>query len=556
MTQANRFLPYTRWPRELAEQYRAKGYWRGEPLTIMLDRQCEVAPDATAILCGERSVSYRELDEGASRLAGRLVRHGFKVGDTALVQLPNVAEFYLVFFALLKAGIAPVNALFSHNRLELASYAEQIRPRLFIGSLAHSLFANGDRNSDLLRGIGAELVLLDGENGELGLTHWLSDQAKSEGWAVPAYGPSPADEVAFFQLSGGSTGTPKLIPRTHDDYYYSVRRSVDLCGLGPHTRYLCALPAPHNFPLSSPGALGVFEAGGAVVLAPDPGPMSCFPLVARHRINLTSLVPPAVALWLQAAESDPAVRSQLASLDVLQVGGAKLAEAVARKITPLLGCRLQQVFGMAEGLVNYTRLDDTDEKIIHTQGRPMSPDDEVRILDEAGNPVDTGQPGALHTRGPYTFRGYYQSPAHNARVFDSEGFYCSGDLVVQDQDGYLTVVGRQKDQINRGGEKIAAEEVENQLLHHPAITQAALVSMPDSAMGEKSCAFIVSADPGLKPLALRKFLRARGVADFKLPDRFETLDALPMTAVGKIDKQGLRARIAEIIAASQPLTTA
>uniref|UniRef100_UPI00257C9E3D AMP-binding protein n=1 Tax=Aeromonas sp. TaxID=647 RepID=UPI00257C9E3D len=180
MTQANRFLPYTRWPRELAEQYRAKGYWRGEPLTTMLDRQCEVAPDATAILCGERSVSYRELDEGASRLAGRLVRHGFKVGDTALVQLPNVAEFYLVFFALLKAGIAPVNALFSHNRLELASYAEQIRPRLFIGSLAHSLFANGDRNSDLLRGIGAELVLLDGENGELGLTHWLSDQAKSE----------------------------------------------------------------------------------------------------------------------------------------------------------------------------------------------------------------------------------------------------------------------------------------------------------------------------------------------------------------------------------------
>ncbi|MDF2413281.1 (2,3-dihydroxybenzoyl)adenylate synthase [Aeromonas sp. 1HA1] len=556
MTQANRFLPYTRWPRELAEQYRAKGYWRGEPLTTMLDRQCEVAPDATAILCGERSVSYRELDEGASRLAGRLVRHGFKVGDTALVQLPNVAEFYLVFFALLKAGIAPVNALFSHNRLELASYAEQIRPRLFIGSLAHSLFANGDRNSDLLRGIGAELALLDGESGELGLTHWLSDQAKSEGLAVPAYGPSPADEVAFFQLSGGSTGTPKLIPRTHDDYYYSVRRSVDLCGLGPHTRYLCALPAPHNFPLSSPGALGVFEAGGTVVLAPDPGPMSCFPLVARHRINLTSLVPPAVALWLQAAESDPAVRSQLASLDVLQVGGAKLAEAVARKITPLLGCRLQQVFGMAEGLVNYTRLSDPDEKIIHTQGRPMSPDDEVRILDEAGNPVAPGQPGALHTRGPYTFRGYYQSPAHNARVFDSEGFYCSGDLVVQDQDGYLTVVGRQKDQINRGGEKIAAEEVENQLLHHPAITQAALVSMPDSAMGEKSCAFIVSADPGLKPLALRKFLRARGVADFKLPDRFETLDALPMTAVGKIDKQGLRARIAEIIAASQPLTTA
>ncbi|WP_262109779.1 (2,3-dihydroxybenzoyl)adenylate synthase [Aeromonas sp. Marseille-Q5825] len=553
MSDANRFLSYTRWPEALAERYRTKGYWRGEPLTAMLARQCELAPDAEAILCGERRFSYGELDAASSRLAANLTRHGLGVGDTALVQLPNVAEFYLVFFALLKAGIAPVNALFSHNRLELASYAEQIRPRLFIGSLAHPLFESKGRESELLTTIGAELVLLDGDGGELGLTRWLAQLDESE---PVKCGPTPADEVAFFQLSGGSTGTPKLIPRTHDDYFYSVRRSNEICGLGPHTRYLCALPAPHNFPLSSPGALGVFEAGGAVVLAQDPGPMSCFPLIARHQVNLCSLVPPAVSLWLQAAESDPSVRSQLESLDLLQVGGAKLAEAVARKITPLLGCRLQQVFGMAEGLVNYTRLDDPDEKVIHTQGGPMSPDDEVRVLDEAGNPVAPGQPGALHTRGPYTFRGYYQSPAHNARVFDAEGFYCSGDLVVQDADGYLTVVGRQKDQINRGGEKIAAEEVENQLLHHPAITQAALVSMPDSAMGEKSCAFIVSTDPGLKPLALRKFLRERGVADFKLPDRFETLDALPMTAVGKIDKQGLRARIAEIIAAGQPLTTA
>jgi 2,3-dihydroxybenzoate-AMP ligase len=553
MSQFNRFLPYTRWPEELAQQYRAKGYWRGEPLTAMLARQCELAPDAEAILCGERRFSYCELDATSSRLAGRLARHGLGVGDTALVQLPNVAEFYLVFFALLKAGIAPVNALFSHNRLELASYAEQIRPRLFIGSLAHPLFASGDRHSDLLLGIGAELVLLDGDGGELGLTRWLAQLDESE---PVKCGPTPADEVAFFQLSGGSTGTPKLIPRTHDDYFYSVRRSNEICELGPHTHYLCALPAPHNFPLSSPGALGVFEAGGTVVLAPDPSPISCFPLIARHRVNLTSLVPPAVSLWLQAAESDPSVRSQIESLALLQVGGAKLAEAVARKITPLLGCRLQQVFGMAEGLVNYTRLDDPDDKVIHTQGHPMSPDDEVRVLDEEGNPVAPGQPGALHTRGPYTFRGYYQSPTHNARVFDADGFYCSGDLVVQDADGYLTVVGRLKDQINRGGEKIAAEEVENQLLHHPAITQAALVSMPDSAMGEKSCAFIVSTDPALKPLALRKFLRERGVADFKLPDRFETLDALPMTAVGKIDKQGLRARIAHAIAANQPLTTA
>ncbi|WP_368165716.1 (2,3-dihydroxybenzoyl)adenylate synthase [Aeromonas sp. R9-1] len=537
----SRPIPYSRWPDDLAEHYRRQGYWRGEPLTAILRRQWERDPSAPAIFCGERVFTYRELDAASSLLAGKLARRGLGHGDTALVQLPNVAEFYIVLFALLKVGVAPVNALFSHSRLELLAYAGQIRPRLFIGAVAHPLFAGSDRGEALLADIGAELTLLDGVEGSQGLAHWLVPGE------VSGFAPTPADEVAFFQLSGGSTGTPKLIPRTHDDYYYSVRRSAEICRLSPKTRYLCALPAPHNFPLSSPGALGVFEAGGALVLAPNPSPDGCFPLIERHGVTMTALVPPALSLWLEAVALDSAARARLSSLTLLQVGGAKLPEAVARRVEPELGCALQQVFGMAEGLVNYTRLGDPEAKVLHTQGRPMCPDDEIRILDEAGLPVPPGQSGALHTRGPYTFRGYFQSPEHNARVFDAEGFYCSGDLVVQDVDGYLTVVGRLKDQINRGGEKIAAEEVENQLLHHPAISQAALVSMPDSVMGEKSCAFIVTSDPSLKPLALRKFLRGRGVAEFKLPDRFEPLDALPMTAVGKIDKQGLRARIARLL---------
>jgi 2,3-dihydroxybenzoate-AMP ligase len=289
--------------------------------------------------------------------------------------------------------------------------------------------------------------------------------------------------------------------------------------------------------MSSPGVLGVFVAGGCVVMARDPEPLSCFALIERHQVNWVPLVPPAVALWLQAA---PAHREQLASLRVIQVGGANFAEALARRIPTELGCQLQQVFGMAEGLVNYTRLDDEAERIFTTQGCPMSPDDEVRVMSAEGQPVPQGQPGMLATRGPYTFRGYYQSPEHNAEVFDAEGFYYSGDLVEQDAQGYLRVVGRVKDQINRGGEKIAAAEVENLLLQHPGITHAAVVAMPDALMGEKSCACVVTSDAGLKPAALRKYLRAQGVAEFKLPDRFQFLEQIPLTAVGKIDKQRLR----------------
>ena len=149
-----------------------------------------------------------------------------------------------MFFALLKAGIAPVNALFSHNRLELLSYAEQITPRLFIGSLAHPLFASKGRESELLTTIGAELVLLDGDGGA-GADSLVDEGDESE---PVKYGPTPADEVAFFQLSGGSTGTPKLIPRTHDDYYYSVRRSNEICGLGPIPVICAPCRRPTTFP--------------------------------------------------------------------------------------------------------------------------------------------------------------------------------------------------------------------------------------------------------------------------------------------------------------------
>jgi 2,3-dihydroxybenzoate-AMP ligase len=173
----------------------------------------------------------------------------------------------------------------------------------------------------------------------------------------------------------------------------------------------------------------------------------------------------------------------------------------------------------------------------------MSPDDELKVVDAEGDEVAAGEVGELLTRGPYTIRGYYRCPEYNARAFDEEGFYRTGDLVEMTADGHLRVVGRKKDQINRGGEKISAEEIENLLLQHDAVIHAALISMPDSLMGEKSCAYIVANDGALRPIALRKHLRSKGVAEFKLPDRFEFVDEMPLTAFGKVDKQTLRNEI-------------
>ncbi|KAB8307395.1 (2,3-dihydroxybenzoyl)adenylate synthase [Erwinia endophytica] len=530
-------ISYTRWPASLAARYRERGYWLDLPLTDILSRHA--ASQHIALIDGDRPFSYQHLEQSAHQLAAALQRRGLRCGDTALVQLGNIAEFYMVFFALLKIGVAPVNALFSHQRQELDAYASQIEPALLIADRQHGLFANDDYLQQLRQCCPSlrDVVMHNAHTGDISLAELLGTGADDF-----VATPSAADEVAFFQLSGGSTGTPKLIPRTHNDYYYSIRRSVEVCGFDRSTRFLCALPAAHNYPLSSPGACGTFYGGGCVVLAGDPSASSCFPLIEKHQITVTALVPPAVSLWLQAVQ-EWGCHAALASLRLLQVGGARLSEALAARIPAELGCRLQQVFGMAEGLVNYTQLDDDDWHTFCTQGKPMSPDDEVWVADEHGQPLPIGETGRLMTRGPYTFRGYYRSPEHNAKSFDADGFYCSGDLISITADGYICVQGREKDQINRGGEKIAAEEIENLLLRHDAILQVALVSMEDHLLGEKSCAFIVGLRP-LRAVEIRRYLRALGVAEFKLPDRIETVDNLPLTPVGKVDKKRLREQLA------------
>ncbi|MBM6549490.1 (2,3-dihydroxybenzoyl)adenylate synthase [Marinomonas ostreistagni] len=532
-------ISFTPWPAEFAACYREKGYWIDRPLTELIEFG---EPQHVALICGERQFTYDSLRQQSDNLAANLYQMGLRAGDTAVVQLPNVAEFYVAFFALLKIGVVPVNALFNHNERELESYTEQIQPRIIIASERHKLFRDDvfyQRLQSLAPALD-HLVLLESDS-------WAQHNITSLAHTIATlqfhrFEPSQAHEVAFFQLSGGSTGTPKLIPRTHNDYYFSIRRSAEICELNSNTRFLCALPCAHNYPMSSPGAFGVFWAGGCVVMAPNPDALTCFELIEKHQVSMAALVPPAVALWVQAASR---YQEQLKTLTLMQVGGAKLSETIARRIPEALGCQLQQVLGMAEGLVNYTRLDDDLETIMTTQGRPMCSLDEVKVVDSHGQPVANGIAGQLVTRGPYTIRGYFNAPEHNKKAFDQDGFYHSGDLVTLNDQGYLTVVGRDKDQINRGGEKIAAEEIENLLLTHEQIMHGALVAMPDALMGEKSCAFIVPFNKHhtLKGVTLRKYLRAQGVADYKIPDHFEFIDQLPLTPVGKPNKALLRAQI-------------
>lgn len=521
------------WPEEYARRYVDAGYWQGRPLGKLLAAVTAADPDAEALVDGDLRLTHGELLARADAMGARLVEWGIAPGDRIVVQLANGWEFVVLTVACLRTGIVPVMALPAHRRAELsylAEHAEAValavpdRLRDFDHqALAASLV-------DELPGLRHVLVAGDAAPGHVDL------RALAE--PGPAYdGPAPdARDVAVFLLSGGTTGLPKLIARTHDDYAYNALASAELCGVDAGTVYLVSLPAGHNFPLACPGILGALLVGGRVVLLPSPEPERAFATIAAEGVTHTAVVPAVAGRWLEHAAS----HGPPAPLQVLQVGGARLADELARRIKPVLGAQLQQVFGMAEGLLNYTRLDDPDDVVCTTQGRPLSPDDEVRLVDELDQDVPDGEPGSLLTRGPYTPRGYYRAAEQNARAFTPDGWYRSGDICRFTPEGNFVVEGRDKDMINRGGEKISAEEVENVVYQLPAVSQVAAVAMPDPELGERVCVFVV-ARPGAE-ITLDEIRTAMaGVARFKLPERLELVGELPVTKVGKIDKKALRA---------------
>ncbi|MFI0350762.1 (2,3-dihydroxybenzoyl)adenylate synthase [Actinomadura sp. 9N407] len=520
------FVP---WPAELEARYKDEGYWSDRLLGGVLRGD----PERLALVAGDDRLTYAELDRRADRVAAGFLRLGVSRGDRVVVQLPNTVSFVVVFLALVRIGAAPVLALPAHRESEIGYLCELSEARAYV-------IPDVDGGFDyrtMARTTGVTDVVVDGDAQEF--TALADLDIDPDPGAVAAQRPDAAD-VGVFLLSGGTTGLPKLIPRTHRDYVYNLEASAEVCGFTRDTVYLVVLPAAHNFALACPGILGVFAAGGTAVLSPSGSPDEAFPLIERERANVCAVVPPIALLWLDAVSWTD---EDLSSLQLLQVGGAKFAAERAAQVPEVLGCAVQQVFGMAEGLLNYTRLDDSAELVEQTQGRPLSPADEVRVVDGDGKDVPDGEVGELLTRGPYTLRGYYRAPEHNARSFSPDGFYRTGDLVRRLPTGHLVVEGREKDQINRGGDKVSAEELENHLLAHPAIHDAAVVGMPDPVMGERTCAFLVLREGGAAPSLreVKDFLRGRGLAAYKFPDRLETIGTFPRTPVGKIDKKKLAA---------------
>jgi len=535
-----------RFPPEFAARYRAKGYWEDRSLTDTFEEAFAKYADRVAIVDRDQSVTYAQLSQRAERMALNLLDEGLKPLDRVVVQLPNVVEFAYLYFALQRIGCIPIMALPTHRYREMSQFVE------LSGAVA---CATPDRTRDFdytnlirrIRDAGETLrwgiILGDAPEGFLSLTDLIHRATKRSPEELKGIAIDPEDP-AVFQLSGGTTGVPKLIPRTHNDYIYNTKAAVAVTDVGADKVLLNVLPLAHNLPLACPGLQGFLLSGGKVVLATTTRAADIFPLIERHRVTHIHVVPALLIRWI----NDLSIKQfDLSSLEVIQSGGQRLQPEVRRRTKELIpSVTVQENFGMSEGMLMFVRLDDPEDVRMETVGRPISPDDEVRLVDEEDNEVVPGEVGEFLARGPYTLRGYYRAPEHNARAFTSDGFYRSGDLMRQHPSGNYLVEGRKKDLINRGGEKISAEEIENLILTYPAVQNVACIPMPDPVLGERMCACVIlRTGRELTFEELVAFLNKQEIAKHKLPERVEIMDEFPMSAFGKVLKKDLTERITQ-----------
>jgi 2,3-dihydroxybenzoate-AMP ligase len=527
-------------PPDFARRYRERGYWRDRSLAREFADAFAAFGPRVAVIDGARRFTYAEVDRLSDNLALNLLALGLKPLDRVVLQLPNTAEFVLLYFALQKLGAVPIAALASHRYAEVSQFVRIAEAVACVyperqGDFAFApMIARVKAENPCLR---LSIVLGAPRADEVPLASLIERPASLALAALAGIAIDPVDPC-IFQLSGGTTGVPKLIPRTHNDYAYNSRTAAEICGVTGASVLLLALPIAHNLPLACPGLQGFLLNGGTVVLSASTRPEDLFPLVERHRVTHLKVVP---ALLIRLISHKAVTQYDTSSLRYIQSGGQRLQPEVRLRTKALIpSCFVQENFGMSEGTLFFVRADDPEDVRLETVGRPISPDDEVRLLDDDDNEVADGEVGELCVRGPYTLRGYYGAAEHNAKAFTSDGFYRSGDLMRRHPSGNYMVEGRKKDVINRGGEKISAEEIENLILSHPAVQNVACIAMPDPLLGERMCACVIPrAGRTLTLDALVAFLAGKEIARFKLPERLELMGDFPLSAFGKVSKKTL-----------------
>jgi 2,3-dihydroxybenzoate-AMP ligase len=506
-------------------------------------------PNKLAVVDDTTKVTWKGLKEKTNRLAVQLKRLGVGYGEFFVLQLLNVVEFFYMYFALNRIGAIPVMCLPRHRRLEID---HEIALHEAKGICIPSAGGKFDYVAmvEEIRQNHAYLKIFLTTEGQA--AHgWHSVEELLKGAAEMDYAadyldqfkPDPND-ICTELLSGGTTGVPKGIPRTHNDYICGWDYVGRVTGYTVDSVGLIAIPAAHNAAMENVSGPLIFR-GATIVLSGSSKPENHFRLVEKYRITHTLIIPVQIMYWMEDYH-ELSKKYDLSSLKVVAAGGQKVRPELVEWCIEELGVDFVNTFGMAEGPQLSNRWDSPKEVKMYTVGRPiiLDPEVQIRLVDDNDKEVKRGQVGEMIMKGPLTFKGYFRADEENKKTFDEQGFMHSGDLMSIREDGSYVVEGRKKDTILRGGENVYPERIEDRLKQLPKVANCAAIGMPDPRLGERLCA-IVQPIKGEETNSeeIIDFLNKEGIAIFELPERVEIVGGWPLTAVNKIDKRRLRAYI-------------
>ena len=534
---------------ERVMRHRRTGAWMWTTIGDQLRNTARLAGARVFIVTEEAPLTYGDVDQASEAAAAGLLDIGLRPGDRAIFQAGPVKELVIALFGCFKCGVIPVCTLPQYREYEIGQLIRLSGARAyFVQSDFSPGFSQADFARDMVRKnpVIEKVIVMRGptRDGEFSLedlsTRFSTPVSRMR---TRAADPGPCD-VALFQLSGGSTGMPKIIPRMHAEYLGASLAWKARHRLQERDVSLWALPLIHNAGM----VLMMFPtllAGGTLVLQKRFDPVAFLTAIQIRKVTYTGSIGPIAASIINCSDISQFDLSSLRMMFTL---------TYADGLEESTGIPSQLTYGITEGMLMASSPNAPAEIRHRTIGWPIGVGDETKLLEPSRErTVQPGQVGEFCFRGPHTFNGYYDAPSLTAESFTSDGFFRSSDLmqeVLVEGRPHYVFEGRLRDNINRGGEKFGAEEVESFLRRHPAVNDVRVVSMPDPMLGERACAFLIIRPGHSAPTvaALGGFLQARGLAKFKTPERVEVIDEFPLTSVGKIDKQALRSRIQDILA--------
>jgi len=532
------FTPYKK---EDSERYNRLRWWAGLTIGDILDKAADIYPEKEALVDSRSRLTYSRLREKSNRLAIGLIELGIQSQDRVLVHLPNWNEFLYTYFAVQKIGAIPVLLIDRYRQYEINHLCKLTKAKAWVvpeqfGKIDYIPIIEEVRNKnpDL-----KHVILVRGEGHESfsNIEKWIENVALNDKniAMLASRRPDPMS-VAHMGPTGGTTGLPKVVPRTHNDYLCRSEYVARGWELGYDDILLAVAPVGHDLTISI-GMLPTIFTFGKIVLLDSVEPDDIAATIEKEQITTLAWTP---ALAYRLVYYEGLTNYDTGSLKKMYCGGGASSREMIKDVKEKLGCTFINAYGATEGMNVQTRLDYDIEKIHKTVGKPTCPYDTYKIVDDHGQELPPNTSGQLLVKGPGIFTGYYNSPEENENAFDENGFFKTGDLAMIDDSGDIFLTGRIREIIKRGGESISTTEIENLIVTHPHVAAVAVVGMPDPEMGEKACAYIQTIE-GLKLNfeEIISYLKSKNASVLQLPERVEFIETLPLTKAGKLDKRRL-----------------